>query len=118
MKKPEALSNVLYLEKDLNLTGDDASELLEEMQKELGVDFSEFNFSLHFSPEAGWPENPEFGYYPVTIGHLVEVAKLKRWFLPEKNEANFLRERKRILIIKTAIIFSIAIIAFTVLFFR
>lgn len=117
-EETEALSNELYLEYDLKLTGDDVAELLEEIRKKFEVDFSNFDFSLHFSPEVGWPENPEFGYYPVTIGHLVQVATLKTWFLPEKNEANFLREKRRVFIFKGAIMTSIAILVLAVLFFE
>ena len=111
LEKPEALSNELYIEQDLKLSGDDVAELLEEMQKKFGIDFSNFNFSLHFCPEVGWPEHLEFGYYPVTIGHLVQVATLKVWFLPEKNEANFQKKKKRTFLIKDAIV------AFIIIFF-
>jgi hypothetical protein len=110
LKKPEALSNELYIEQDLKLSGDDVAELLEEMQRKFEIDFSAFNFSLHFSPEVGWPENQEFGYYPVTIGHLVKVATLKVWVLPEKNEANFQKEKKHSFILKSAIVTVIVII--------
>ena len=114
-EKPEALSNELYIEQDLKLVGDDVAELLEEMQKKFEIDFSKFNFSLHFSPEVGWPENPEFGYYPVTIGHLVQVATLKVWFLPEKNESNFHKEKKRAFILKSAIVAFIIVFGLAVL---
>ncbi|AQT58898.1 DUF1493 family protein [Cellvibrio sp. PSBB023] len=117
-EEPEALSNELYVEQDLNLVGDDVAELLEEMQKKFDIDFSGFNFSLHFSPEVGWPENPEFGYYPVTIGHLVQVAALKVWFLPERNESNFHKEKKRTFISKSAIVAFIVIIGLAVLLFQ
>lgn len=53
LEKPGALSNELYIEQDLKLAGEDIAELLEEMQKKFEIDFSEFNFSLHFSPEVG-----------------------------------------------------------------
>lgn len=114
-EEPESLSNELYVEQDLKLVGDDVAELLEEMQKKFEIDFSGFNFSLHFSPEVGWPENPEFGYYPVTIGHLVQVAALKFWFLPERNETNFHKEKKRTFISKGAIVAFIVIIGLAVL---
>lgn len=114
-ERPEDLSNELYIEQDLKLVGDDVAELLEEMQRKFEIDFSAFNFSLHFSPEVGWPENPEFGYYPVTIGHLVQVAALKVWFLPEKNEANFHKEKKRTFILKGAIVAFIIIFGLVVL---
>lgn len=118
LKKPEALSNELYIEKDLGLAGDDVTELLEEIQRRFEVDFSNFEFSLHFSPEVGWPENPNFGYYPITIGHLVEVAKSKSWFLPEKNKANFLKERKILFILKISIALSIVLVVGAAIFFR
>ena len=115
LEKPEALSNELYIEQDLRLSGDDVAELLEEMQKKFDIDFSKFNFSLHFCPEVGWPEHSEFGYYPVTIGHLVQVATLKVWFLPEKNEANFQKEKKRTFLIKGTIVVFIIILGLAVL---
>ena len=114
-ERPENLSNELYIEQDLKLVGDDVAELLEEMQRKFEIHFSTFNFSLHFSPEVGWSENPEFGYYPVTIGHLVQVAAMKVWFLPEKNEANFHKEKKRTFILKGAIVASIIIFGLAVL---
>ncbi|MBE8715941.1 DUF1493 family protein [Cellvibrio polysaccharolyticus] len=110
LEKPEALSNELYIEQNLKLSGDDVAELLEEMQSKFEIDFSTFNFSLHFSPEVGWSENPEFGYYPVTISHLVQVATSKVWFLPEKNEANFQKEKKHTLLLKGAIVAIIVIL--------
>ncbi len=100
-KKPEVLSDDLFLEQDLKMVGDDIVDLLEEMQAKFDIDFSNFDFSLHFSPEVGWPENPEYGYYPVTVGHLVKVATGGIWFLPEKNKENFLVERRRTLVFKT-----------------
>lgn len=117
-KKPEALSNELYLEQDLGITGDDVAELLEEMQHNFEIDFQNFNFSLHFSPEVGWPENPDFGYYPVTVGHLVQVATLKTWFLPKKNEGNFFKEKKRTFILKGAIAAFVVIFVLVVLVFQ
>ena len=108
-KKSDALSNELYLEQDLGITGDDVAELLEEMQRIFQIEFGAFNFSLHFSPEVGWPENLEFGYYPVTVGHLVEVAISKVWFLPKKNEGNFLKEKRRTFILKGVIVVFLVI---------
>lgn len=117
-KKPDVLSNELYVEQDLGITGDDVAELLEEMQRKFQIDFGAFNFSLHFSPEVGWPENPEFGHYPVTVGHLVQVAKSKVWFLPMKNEGNFLKEKRRTLILKGAIVVFVVIFVSAVLVFQ
>ena len=48
-------------------------------------------FHKHFGPECGpilfWPrglaeEMKDLGNYPVTVGHLVEVAAAKRWSCP------------------------------------
>jgi len=64
------------------------------LQSKFEIDFSEFNFSLHFSPEVGFPKNPEFGYYPVTIGHLIKVATAKVWPLPEKMKPTSKKEKK------------------------
>lgn len=117
-KKLEVLSNELYLEQDLGITGDDVAELLEEMQHKFEIDFRNFNFSLHFSPEVGWPENPDFGYYPVTIGHLVQVATLKAWFLPKKNEGSFFKEKRRTFILKGAIAAFVVIFVLVILVFQ
>lgn len=113
----EDLSHDLFLEEDLKLVGDDASELLEEIQRQFEVDFSSFDFSLHFSPEVGWFENPEFGYYPVSIGHLIQVVKMKYWFLPEKNEVNFLKVKKSASLFKLGIITFIVLLAGVAIFF-
>lgn len=113
LRDPASLSNELYLEQDLKLAGDDIGDLLDEVNEKFDIDFSDFDFSLHFSLEAGWPENPDYGYYPVTVGHLVEVVRLKRWFLPEKNEANYLGEKRHRLILKSSLFFiSLLIIIF------
>ena len=117
-KKTEDLSVELYIEQDLKLFGDDASELLEEIQKKFDIDFSSFDFTLHFSPEVGWPENPRFGYYPVTVGHLIKVAELKCWFLPEENEANFIKAKKHTFVLKAAIVVFLALIFCVAVFVR
>jgi hypothetical protein len=116
--KIENLSDELFIEQELKLVGDDVSELLEEIQKKFEVDFLSFDFSLHFSPEVGWPENPNFGYYPVTVGHLVEVVRSKRWFLPEKNKANFSKERKKTLKVKIATVVIVALLILSILLWR
>ena len=91
----ESLSLDTRIEEDLGATGDDAWELIEDVRKEFGIDFSSFDFLKHFSPEAGFASHPDYGYYPITVRHLVEVALSKAWFLPPISEGNFSRERAR-----------------------
>ncbi len=80
------------LEQDCGLTGDDAREFLEAFKSAFDVDFSDFRFCDYFGPEgfgldfgvAGlvrWlrGEPKKFPGIPVTIGHLIRIATLKRW---------------------------------------
>lgn len=80
------------LEEDLRMTGDDAAEFLDAFAAAFDVDFTGIEFHKHFGPECGgpiflWPKRlkdalKDHGQYPVTIGHLVEVAQAKRWVCP------------------------------------
>lgn len=81
------------------MTGDDATEFLEAFAQQFEVDLTGFEFHKHFGPECSgpilfWPtglreEMKDLGNYPVTVGHLVEVAAARQWFCPpfhgEKN---------------------------------
>ena len=79
------------LEEDLGMTGDDASDFLEAFADEFDVDLSGIEFHKHFGPEGigplFWPRElreaiRDLGRFPVTVGHLIEVAAAKRWMCP------------------------------------
>ena len=76
---------------DLNISGDDAGELLEIVQKQFGTKFEGFKFTEYF------PDDPSAIFYHIgnliglkrkfklfTFGHLVEVIKAGHWFEPEQ----------------------------------
>ncbi|MCU7932517.1 MAG: DUF1493 family protein [Candidatus Thiodiazotropha sp. (ex Codakia rugifera)] len=84
--KEEEITEESLVEDDLGVTGDDAWDLMEDIHKEFNVNFDQFDFSLHFGPEAGFNVAEEYGYYPVTVKHLIEIANRKQWILPERNE--------------------------------
>lgn len=69
------------------MSGDDAEEFMEAFAREFRVDLAGFEFLRHFGPEAGLCTLPGYGHYPVTVGHLVEVAKRGRWFPPPRSDA-------------------------------
>lgn len=78
------------LYRDLNLYGDDACELLENIRKDFGVNFTGFEFDCYF------PNETEGMYYlwgrriglwrnrfkHLTIGHLNGVIERREWFEP------------------------------------
>ena len=78
------------LEEDLGMTGDDAAEFLEQFARDF--DLTDLDFHKHFGPECfivpGWLRaklrTKGYGEYPVTVAHLVNVAKAKRWFYPSE----------------------------------
>ncbi|MCX2781530.1 DUF1493 family protein [Microbulbifer thermotolerans] len=96
--KAEDVSSEMYLEGDLGITGDDAFELIEDIQKLFDLDLTEFDFSLHFVPEAGGIKNSEYGYYPVSVGHLIEVCNRKSWFLPDRDLENHQKFKRALLV--------------------
>ena len=114
--KLEKLSDSDFIEEDLGTTGDDAWELMEDLHNKLGVNLTDFDFSLHFGPEAGSHVSGEYGYYPVSVSHLVKVTKEQKWKLPEKDEESFSRVQKtrkkgfliRVVLIVTILILGIA----------
>lgn len=74
---------------DLSIAGDDAWELLEQLTQEFGTSFDGFPFVDYFPEEtealpAYWGRF--FGlrgrWRPLTLGHLVEVARRGAWFEP------------------------------------
>jgi hypothetical protein len=88
-QSPHRLRADTRLEEELGMTGDDAAEFLEAFAETFDVDLTGIEFHRHFGPECGGPilfcsrelteEMKDLGKYPVTVGHLVEVAALKRW---------------------------------------
>jgi hypothetical protein len=80
------------LEEDLGMTGDDAAEFLEEFAEEFQVNLTGIEFHKHFGPEGCgptlfWPRTlkealKDHGKYPVTIGHLIDIALANRWICP------------------------------------
>ncbi len=78
------------LEQDYGITGDDAGEILDYMNTELGVNLSEMKFDQYFYCEGETFLNHIFNRqrlnhrkaFPVTVGHLVKVAELGRWYKP------------------------------------
>lgn len=113
--KKEKLKPNALIEDDLGVTGDDAWELMEEIHKKFNVDFSDFEFSLHFGSEVGWHVAEEYGYYPVSVGHLIDVVKNKKWNLPLRNQEHherYIHHNGRWLIYK--LLFFIGLIALAI----
>ena len=90
-ENPHRLRADTRLEEDLGMTGADAAKYLEAFAVTFEVDLTGIEFHKHFGPECGpilfWPrglaeEMKDLGNYPVTVGHLVEVAAAKRWSCP------------------------------------
>jgi hypothetical protein len=89
---PDNLRSDTRLEEDLGMTGLDAAEFLEAFAKAFEVDLTGLEFHKHFGPECSgpilsWPPDlqeaiKDLGKYPVTVGHLIEVAVAKRWTCP------------------------------------
>ena len=85
----QELSPQTQLTKDMGLDGDDAVDFMEAFSKEFDVDLSEFEFSKHFGPEAGF--NPfvylyyllsakfKPQYIPITLYDLQEAINKKKW---------------------------------------
>ncbi len=104
-QKEELFENAL-LEEDLGITGDDACELMEALVEEFKIDLSGFELEKHFLPEVGKSSDAEYGYYPVSVGHLLKVVRSGRWELPPRNQEYFVRfqrELKRQRMIRAAI---------------
>jgi hypothetical protein len=86
---PHRLRPDTRLEEDLGMTGDDAAEFMEAFAEAFEVDLTGIEFHRHFGPECSGPilflprwlqeEMKDLGNYPVTVGHLIEVAAAKRW---------------------------------------
>jgi hypothetical protein len=66
------------LQKDIGLDGNTAVELLEAIQAEFGVDFSNLNFEQHFHNLSGGGS----ARTAVTVGDLYKAASSKIWTEP------------------------------------
>jgi hypothetical protein len=79
---------------DLRISGDDASELLEDIHRQFGTNFFDFEFEPYFPDEsegmfAPWTEWLHRGRWkPFTFGHLVQVVKAGKWFEPDSAEGH------------------------------
>src|SRR5262245_62884291 len=93
-ESPHRLRADTRLEEDLGMTGADAADFLNAFAEMFEVDLTGIEFHKHFGPECGGPilfcsrelreEMKDLGKYPVTVGHLVEVAAVKRWSCPPR----------------------------------
>jgi Protein of unknown function (DUF1493) len=91
-ESPHRLQADTRLEEDLGMTGADAAEFLNAFAETFEVDLTGIVFHKHFGPECAGPilfcprelreEMKDLGKYPVTVGHLVEVAAAGRWSCP------------------------------------
>jgi len=112
----EKLNGTTLIEEDLRITGDDAWEVIEALEVKYHLDLIEFEFLKHFGPEVGWATSKEYGYYPISIDHLVKVVENKKWIMPEKNEKNYIkqkqiRKRRRIkLVTITCVVFAVVLL--------
>lgn len=86
---PEKLHLSQRLYHDLCITGDDAYELLENIQKRFGTKFDGLDFHEYFSAEPDILTSIIEKWFPsvisekpVTIRHLVEVVRAGQWFDP------------------------------------
>jgi Protein of unknown function (DUF1493) len=91
---PITRSTALY--HDLLIMGDDAGELLQEIEKRYSVSFNEFDFGLFFPDEfvaglmwmrwkLGWRDSSRL---PITVEHLLAVVNRGEWFQPNPGTSN------------------------------
>lgn len=89
-KKIDGRSRIFH---DLGIAGDDAHELLENIRAKFNVSFVGFKFERYFPDEAealGRHIANLFGRRgddkaPLTVDHLIAVAKQRAWFDPAPN---------------------------------
>jgi len=92
-RNPLPMSVRLY--QDLQIAGDDASELLEGISRTYGTSFQGFSFSSYFpdETEACWFYLKSFFGFrdrtrkPLTLGHLIAVVEEGVWFEPAPEHA-------------------------------
>ncbi len=97
----KAITPETRIHHDLFLWGDDVGEVLGVLEKEHKIDFSKFEFEKFFLIEGmtlgvqsllikrmfGSKKVPE--KIPVTVGHLAEVVKQKKWFDPPLSPTSY-----------------------------
>ena len=91
---PTKIQSTSRLEEDLGITGLDAVELIESFSETFDVDLTSFDFFKHFGPDYLFTpcfkslkyKMRDYGKYPVTVDHLVEVAQNKHWSCPPSNQ--------------------------------
>jgi len=74
---------------DLHIHGDDAGEMLEEIQQRYGTSFAGFNFTAYFPNETealprivkrlGFRDKAVGSF---TVAHLIAVVRAGQWFAP------------------------------------
>lgn len=75
---------------ELGLLGDDADAMLFAFMKRFNVNFENVDFDKYFVPEPllkywyyKWFNPEKLRRKPLTLGHMVEVAKKGYWFEPQ-----------------------------------
>jgi hypothetical protein len=77
---PEDIFMDMTLEDELGITGDDASDLFEDLAKNFpDVDLSSVNLGLYFGPEGCAPWVIASPRRPLRVSDLVRAVKDKRW---------------------------------------
>ena len=91
---PKKVSNETALLHDLSIAGDDARELLEEIIRRFGTDFSKMQFTAYFPDETEalgvhWAKliGRRSSKKPLTVGHLGNVIDRGVWFDPSDSGA-------------------------------
>jgi hypothetical protein len=86
----KAVTDNIRLYHDLWLSGDDAFELLEDVQKKFGTSFRAMDFNIYFPYEGenygAWLLSrlgfPPTKFRAVTVGHMLDVIARGAWFDP------------------------------------
>lgn len=88
VRKGRSIAETTKVNADLYLSGDDAWELIEALDKQFGVDLRGFEFVRFFftdeetfAPYFGSSALLE-GKEPLPVSHLLAVIERKRWFNP------------------------------------
>ncbi len=86
LKREVTLSTTLG--RDLGMDGDDAGEFMDEYFALFQIDASEFKFQNFFGEE-GFTFSGLINLFkkdtliPITVGHLLECAKKRKWEVPQ-----------------------------------
>jgi Protein of unknown function (DUF1493) len=93
-RKPITRGTAIY--HDLQIAGDDADDLLQEIAKCYSVSFKEVDLNLYFPNETaagwhwlrsklGWRDNSR---PPLTVEHLLAVIERGEWFPPSASHSS------------------------------